>query len=105
MRELERKFGAKIAELHKQYGRELERQRKAFLSGEKVNLEKIYFLPSCSSILVCLLDIEESSHLGNSVMRRSTAPGTHYHLPLRGGTSKHEFRHDGKHGSVIAPRR
>ena len=37
-RELERKFGAKTAELHKQYGRELERQRKAFLSGEKVNL-------------------------------------------------------------------
>ncbi|OEH76603.1 hypothetical protein cyc_02836 [Cyclospora cayetanensis] len=39
MRELERKFGAKTAELHKQYGRELERQRKAFLCGEKARRE------------------------------------------------------------------
>ncbi|KAL8453809.1 hypothetical protein Emed_000670 [Eimeria media] len=39
IRELERKFSAKAAELHKQYGRELERQRKAFLSGEKARRE------------------------------------------------------------------
>lgn len=37
MRELGRRFSAKTAELHKQYGKELERQRKAFLSGEKVS--------------------------------------------------------------------
>lgn len=37
VRGLERRFAAKVAELHKQYGRELERQRKAFLVGEKVN--------------------------------------------------------------------
>ncbi|CDJ49910.1 hypothetical protein, conserved [Eimeria brunetti] len=39
MRELERRFAAKAAELHKQYGRELERQRRAFLSGEKARRE------------------------------------------------------------------
>ncbi|CDJ31026.1 uncharacterized protein EMH_0007810 [Eimeria mitis] len=36
MRDLERRFAAKTAELHKQYGRELERQRRALLSGEKM---------------------------------------------------------------------
>ncbi|KAL8430638.1 hypothetical protein ACSSS7_005810 [Eimeria intestinalis] len=40
IRELEKKFSAKAAELHKQYGRELERQRKAFLSGEKLRKER-----------------------------------------------------------------
>ncbi|CDI88067.1 hypothetical protein, conserved [Eimeria praecox] len=36
MRELEKRFAAKTAELHRQYGRELERQKRAFLSGEKM---------------------------------------------------------------------
>ncbi|KAL8439311.1 hypothetical protein Efla_003948 [Eimeria flavescens] len=39
LRELEQKFSAKAAEMHKQYGRELDRQRKAFLSGEKARRE------------------------------------------------------------------
>lgn len=45
MRGLERKFAVKVAELHKQYGRELERQRKAVLSGEKVDLARIHIFP------------------------------------------------------------
>ncbi|CDJ60659.1 hypothetical protein, conserved [Eimeria maxima] len=36
MRDLERRFRTKAAEMHRQYGRELERQRRAFLSGEKM---------------------------------------------------------------------
>lgn len=39
MRELERKFSTKNAELHKHYDRELERQRKAFMLSEKVEAQ------------------------------------------------------------------
>ena len=54
MRNLERRFRAKTAELHKQYGRELERQRRALLSGEKVTvttkkMENISLNISCSA--------------------------------------------------------
>lgn len=41
LRELERKFSAKNAELHKHYDRELERQRKAFILSEKVQASSV----------------------------------------------------------------